>query len=423
MAVLIYFLVALPNHKLSGEAVLNIETSYLKGEPLEGVLELSLKEGELIPASSEVIFENSGQTYEFPLNEIIKDSPVEGDYYVENTLIEGSGEGYGNEGKITVYPEVNFVLQIYNQVAEGETTEGSTEEENTSAPITGGFLSFLFGPTGMVSMELKEEIEGTVSKDKPFVYELGEGEEVELKPKSLTVNGEEVSDNLISLDMEGNVLTITTDYSENEKGYGEEFLGDKEKKISLDLSDLNLVLEEGDLDVRLVYEDNEILHLNTVLEEGEEVSGEIVEEEPENETENETEEEIPEEEVVEIPEETNLTNETILENETVEEIIDSSIWDMGNFLTDEERAVLIENFGNTQLKTVKSELFKGRIIVGYDFGGYSVEYSYDSSLDQDTLNVQMERDRIKFLKDIANIFLEEEESPTPLGGFNETYAP
>ena len=78
--------------------------------------------------------------------------------------------------------------------------------EEIPAPITGnsvknsgGFLTSLFGMTGMVSMELNDEIKGIVSKDKPFVYELKEGEKAELKPKSVSIGGEEVEENTISL--------------------------------------------------------------------------------------------------------------------------------------------------------------------------------------------------------------------------------
>ncbi|MGY4884482.1 MAG: hypothetical protein ACP5NZ_02785 [Nanobdellota archaeon] len=452
LAVLIYFLITIPNYnKISGNAVFGIDTSYIKGEPLDGILKLSLKEGEFIPASSKVIFENLDKSYEFVLSDIISESPSDGNYYVEEISIQGNGSGYGDEGKKEIYPEVKFVLQVYNEA--GEIVENPTEatpdeittleetfseevnsveEEtpDTSVPITGnsvktsgGFLTSLFGMTGMVSMELQEEIEGTVSKDKPFVYEIKEGEKIELKPKSIIVNGEEISDSTISLDIKDNLLTVTTEYSETEKGYGQEYLGDKDKDISLDLSDLNLTLEEGDLKVKILYEGEEILSLNTILKEGEEVLDEVTEEEVKEQPEEIIEEEPKEEEIVEIPSEVNESDEVILENETVEEIINSSLWEMGNFLTPEERTVLIDNFGEIQLTTVKSELFKGRIIIGYDFAGYSVEYSYDSSLNKDILDIEMEKDRIKFLKDIANSLLREEESSKPLEGFNETYTP
>ncbi len=451
---LIYFLVTVPNYNsISGKAVFGLDTFYVSGEPLEGVLKLSLKEGEFIPASSSVIFENSGKNYSFVLGEILSESSSEGNYYIKDKLISGKGVGYGDEGEVEIYPEVDFVLQIYKESLEEEPLEEIGDEELIQenlegieevqgvedlqevdeqadlidglnlAPVTGGvvrtsggFLNSLFGMTGMVSLELKEEIQGVVSKDNPYVYKLGEGETAELKPKSVFVNGEEVNDNTISLEIKDNEVVITTSYSIIEKGYGEEYLGDKEKTLSLDLSGLNLVFEEGDLNVKLVYEDEEIIHLSTILREGEDNLEEIIEEE--------IDEELSEiEEVVEVPTELNTSEEIVLENETVEEITNSSLWDIGDFLTSEEREILKEEFGDIELKTIKSELFKDRIIIGYDFGGYSVEYSYDSSLNKDVLEVYMEKDRIKFLKDIASSVSREYDSPTHLENFNDSYLP
>jgi hypothetical protein len=427
LVVLVFFILSFNSSKskLTGGVVLGVETSYEKGKPLDGILKFSVKEGELIPESSKVVFENSGKAYEFTLKDILHEPSLEGEYYLEGENISGRGVGYGIEGEKTVYPEVKFVLQIYNKVIEEETASNETNnpesapEENNTSPITGnsvrnsgGFLTSLFGMTGMVSLELKEEIDGTTSKDKPFVYDLQDGESAELKPKSVNLNGQELGDNIISLDIKDNKVIITTDYSEKEKGYGEDYLGSKDKTLSLDLSDLNLSLEEGDLNVKLIYNDKEILQLTTTLKEGEKSSGEIVKEE------NKTGEEP-----ASIPAEEELKEETMQENATVEEIVDSSIWDIADFLTEEEKKVLADEFSNTILKSVKSELYKDRIIRGYEFGEYSIEYSYDASLNDDILKVQMERDRIKFLKDIANSLLKEETPSQALEGFNETYSP
>jgi hypothetical protein len=127
-------------------------------------------------------------------------------------------------------------------------------------------------------------------------------------------------------------------------------------------------------------------------------------------------------EIFESPNESSIVEEIIpIKNETVEEVVNSSIWDMGDFLTSQEREILSDKFGNVPIKTVKSELFNGRIIMGYSFSGYYVEYSYDASLNKDILEVQMQKDRIKFLKDIAGAVSKKESSSQNLEGFNETY--
>jgi hypothetical protein len=476
LGILIYFL-AFSNNKLTGGVVLGVDTSYEKGKPLNGVLKFSLTEGELIPDSSKVVFENSGKTYEFALKDVLDEPTSEGNYYISGRDIQGNGAGYGIEGEKIDYPDIEFVLQVYTestepiqeepteQPQEEETPSESTPEETTTetnqevtpaeasteitpseskeknsetdkdksnkkesspSPITGnqikssgGIFASFFGMTGMVSMELVQEIDGVTSKDKPSTYELKEGESVELKPKSVKMNGEEVGDNVISLKIEGNEATVTTDYSEKDKGYGEDYKGDKEKTISVDLSDLNLVLEEGDLNIKLVYGEEEILSLTTVLAEGEKTSDEVVIGVEENQPPVETPE-TPEE----IPVEVKKENKTFAEeNQTVEEVVNTSLWEIGDFLTQAERKILMDNFGKISLESTKSELYNGRIIRGYSFDKYSVEYSYDPSLTKELLEVQMDRDRIKFLKDIASSVSKEKSVPEKLEGYNQTYTP
>ncbi|MFH1503661.1 MAG: hypothetical protein ABIE36_03315 [Candidatus Diapherotrites archaeon] len=427
------------NGGISGKVVLGIDATYEESKPLKGTLNLVLKEGELIPASSKVVFENSGQNYEFFLKDIIKDSSVKGDFYIEGTSISGEGEGYGIEGEKTIYPEVEFTLLIYKESNSNEepAEEGSEEtpidnppeqteeipteesqetpmveetpiveetitEETKSAPITGtaiGGLGRIFKLTGRVSMDLEEEMQGGVSKDNPFIYELKEGETAELKPKSVKINSEELKDNDISFKIEENKVVVTTDYSEKVKSYGQGYVGNNEEKISIDLSELNLFFEKGELIVKIVYEEEEILSLSTILEEKKPVSNETI---------------------LEIPE----LNETVIEiNETANKTFkNNSIEDISISLTEKEREILMSSFGNSSINTIKTESFKDKIIVYYNFSNYTIEFSYDSSLKEEDLKIQMEKDRIQWMKDIANSLLYEKTVPTSIEGFNNTYS-
>jgi len=477
MAALIYFFAFSNHNKITGGVVLGVDTSYEAGKSLEGVLKFSLKEGELIPESSKVVIENSGKTYEFILKNVLDETSLEGNYYAYGKEIQGEGLGYGIEGEKVIYPDVEFVLQVYSESgAGGETTpeeipqnitevpeviseanvssneviseevipnseivsvettqevipsesiesipiepapETTTEASSTS-PITGGvvknsggFFASFFGLTGMVSMNLENEIGGVTSKNKPFIYELKEGETAELIPKSVKTNGKELEDNIVSLKFEGSNAIVTTDYSEIEKGYGKDYIGNKEKVISLDLSNLNLSLEKGDLIIKLVYGENELIHLTTLLEEGKTTSNETIVDIKESEESNITSIEV------------NKLNESIIEiNQTINKSINFSFEDIGDFLTPEEKEILVNEFGNITLENTKSELFKERIIIGYNFSKYYVEYSYDSSLSKETLDVQMEKDRIKFLKDIANSVSRKEMPPKNMEEFNKSY--
>ena len=465
------FYIIFHNGEIGGKVVLGIDATFQEGKPLEGNLNLVLKEGELIPASSKIVFENLGQRYEFFLRDLIEETPVEGNFYVEGTSISGSGEGYGIEGESIIYPGVEFTLLLYkdsssdkeiieeipkeipvveepvgetpveepseeNSVEEpvGETPVEEPSEENSveepveeiiveesiveeseeipvveepveeteSIPITGSAvrgLGRIFKSTGKVSLNLEKEIQGIVSKNNPFVYELNEGETAELKHKSVISGSQELKDNDISFKIEGIQVIVTTEYSENLRDYGEEYLGDKEKEISIDLSGLNMLFEKGELVVSLVYEEEEMLFLSTVLDEEETISEQIILETPELEE--------------------NMENASEVDNKSSQ---NKSIIDVDSFLTDEERIILADNFGNSSIETVKTELFKNKIIVSYAFSNYSIEFSYDSFLTEEDLEIQMEKDRIKWLKDIVSSLKYEKTFSEEIEGFNSSYS-
>ena len=78
-------------------------------------------------------------------------------------------------------------------------------------------------------------------------------------------------------------------------------------------------------------------------------------------------------------------------------------------LTDSERAILLDEFGNLSVEVTEAKAKNGFIVVRYELGDYWVEYSYNEDLDEADLEFFMERDRVKWLKDLANKFSTEEE--------------
>ena len=421
VAILI-FGVSLLGNRISGQATFDVKVDYKEGEALDGVLKLSLKEGELLPTSSKLVFENNGERYEYSLADIISDKTTEGDFYVEGKEISGFGSGYGTEGAKEVYSTVYFTLEVYEnqdtteeaggaplQNPDEEAAEEPVEEiveETPSSPntvaspeepvqeaeateelgITGGAVSFFFGwmGTGRVVMELQTEIDGQVSVDNAFTYTLTEGETVEIKSKSVRTDFEDLNDNAIDLDLDGNEVTVTTDYSEEEEGFGQDYLGENTKALNIDLSDLNLMLSEGDLKISLIYSEEEIISLTTVLQEGKTSEAKIKE------------------------------GEKIIEEEV---IIPSGV-----DLTDEEREILIKEFGDNKIIVIRDENYNGRLVIGYKLREHKIEYSYDDPMDEKVLAKQMEIDRTKWLKDIAATLLRKESVPEDANKAEDSYA-
>ncbi len=433
---------------ISGKATYDLDIKYKEGEAIDGTLKFSLKEGELLPSSSLLIFENNGRKYEYVLSDIISDEKIKGDFYVEGKNISGSGKGYGIPGTKEIYPPVYFDLEIYSQeksetedtseeIEQSESSEQTEEEtvspseiqeeadeqtkeetnsesvtdetsnEQTSSEateetiedelgITGQAVSFLFGwmATGNVVMELEKEVNGEVSANEPFEYFLNQGEEVEIKSKSVRTNSKELKNNDIELEINENKAIITTDYSEKEEGFGEEYLGEDTISLELDLSDLNLILNSGELKMSLIYSEQEIVSLTTTLKEKEKIK--------------EKGEEIVKEDIPEIEEE--MPVEIIPELEI--------------FLTEQERAILINEFGSTKIKKVRDEIYpeEGILKIGYRIREYSIEHVYEYPQNKEILDAQIEADRIKWLKDIATNLIKKEKVSQQANSTDESFS-
>ncbi len=109
------------NAKISGHAILS------SGEA--NVFSFSLMQGELIPADSKVVFDIDGESLEYNLSEFIEGEVVNGDFYIKDKSLVGSGEGYGFIGVKKVYPELDFELEILDKVSdESSSTEESGED-------------------------------------------------------------------------------------------------------------------------------------------------------------------------------------------------------------------------------------------------------------------------------------------------------
>lgn len=392
----------------TGFATFDLDSSYAEGQPLDGTLKMSLKEGEFIPASSKVIFENNGQRYEFLLNELVSDKSTEGTFFVAGTSISGSGEGYGPAGT-EVFVPVEFTLKIVSQSEDGgssstsPTTESNTEtttdqiseavSEETSAVeetesvteeiatetsteekeskkerkeekkeskedkesesvMTGNVVSKAFKGTsylflrmtGRVSMDVENEVKGQVTTDNPYVYELKEGETAEI------VSGD------VILNIENGKAVVTTNSKERKI--------EASKDLNIDLSKVNLSVQEGDLKVSLVYNEEEIISLTKSL--------------------------------------------SIESNETIEVNVDSE-------LTEEEKNVLTNEFGELTVRVTDAKKTSKGIVVRFEIGSYWIEHSYPEMSDEE-LKVKVEQDMALFLKDIARTLLDEEESKENVEG-------
>lgn len=353
---------------ITGHSVLNLDANYKEGEILSGKIKLTLQSGELLPSQSKIVFDNNDKKFEYVLNELVSESLVSGGFYIKDSSLSGEGEGYGIPGEKIIYPFIDFVLLVESEIE---------------------------GQTDAVSVR---EISGKASAEEPFVYVFGENEiGAELKPSPTT-------EKILELTKNENGVTITTSYSETEEGFGKDYLGKENKEIIIDISELELNLEPGNLKLSILdpQDEMELISLSTVL--GEEPASAEIPSEISSE---------PEEPSLPTP----LESEEIEEpSEEIERIVIVPSLEMD--LTTNERNLLIEKFGNNfSVKVTEAIEKNGWITIRHELGSYWAENSYVSDLDKEMLNSFIERDRIKWLKDLAFSLSQQKNSETTLNEF------
>ena len=376
---------------VSGHVVMDLGATYREGEALQGQLDLFLNQGELIPSSSKVIFETNTQTYEYTLQDIVTDSTVEGDYYVSEKDISGSGLGFGEAGVHSVYPIVYFNLEIYSSSEEEPIVEeNSSNESFEPAPglpdaISNFFLALT--PTGQVTIELESSNQGQVSYENQFVLDLLEAQTAEIVPGSVYSDVGELPDNTIQLSIEGNQAIVITSYSEESQGFGADYLEEDTKKLSINLDELNMVFDKGSLKVSVVYDQTEIVYLTTILGEGQ------VDAQQEEGT-------TTSEETTTVQEPTS-TPTPVPAPEPIQPIVEEpTIKGLPPGLSDTEKAILLNKFGETSIKSTKAKLVNNKIIIRYELGDYWFEAAYDAALSKEELAEQRAADVTRWIQDI-----------------------
>jgi len=117
-------------------------------------------------------------------------------------------------------------------------TETPTQPAEQPAGITGAII-------------LENEIYGKVSRNEGFEY-LIENQSFSLK--NIHSDYENLSGNILDTKTEAGKLTIITNYSYSEKGFGKEYLG-KDNFLNISLESLGLEAIEGKITIKLVYND------------------------------------------------------------------------------------------------------------------------------------------------------------------------
>jgi len=322
-------------------------------------LEAVYNEGELLRGEVS-IFLNKGELIPESSKLVFKSGSNIYEYFVRDLISEDFVEG-------------KFFVQ--DKLLSGEGIGFGVPGEKEIYPELNFILLINSVIEGNDSLISEIEVSGSVSKENSFIHVLKGGETAELKPRSVvhSISGNQLLDSDVNLVTEENSIIMSTDYFEFETGFGEEYLGVGGIEMIVDISSLNLFLDPGLTEISINYLDEELLSLRTDLK-----SGKVV------------------------PEET---------------VSDFSGFEKDLKLTSEERTILESEFGNLSLRISEAFSKNGFLTIRYEIDRYWREHTYGDGLGNETLESFMERDRIKFLKDIYKLLSREENPEQTIEGF------
>lgn len=117
---------------LTGNISLDVKSKYNFGELLKGDLKVKIQAGELVPKDSIVFVGLGNLSKEFFLYELVDENLTDGNFYVEDSEIFGSGKGYGVIGSKKIYPEIDFDLLISEKSEKQKEVEESKKVDDNS---------------------------------------------------------------------------------------------------------------------------------------------------------------------------------------------------------------------------------------------------------------------------------------------------
>ncbi len=466
---------------LSGNVILNLEGQYQEDQPLEGVLSINLKEGEMIPEDSKIVFENAGENYEYALNDLILNKLIEGEYYVEGSESFGQGFGYGLIGSNVVYPEVYFKFKVISSSLEGnleeatfnqvENTTESIVEEQTPKNVTEEQIIENITEEQPIEEIVENVSEETVSEiveeqsteeivevqvveeqtleeviEEQFTEEVVEtpeesvSTEIEAIPEtssepSITGNvARGVFGSIINLFMgirpTGNVVS-EGDEVQADVSYAKEFKYNIQPGQTIKILPGSVRTDTKELsvsDLQVFIQENSVIIKTNYYEETHGFGKNYIGKNMENININLSALNLSFKDKSlgiklvhgdkEIKSFKVNLGDSFLESSDNETMEDAN--ELIYSLTDSEKKILSDEFGNESINQNARE-YKDWIIVSLKLGSYEVEYSYNKDLSRADLNSLIEKDKINWLRDISNEITKEETPSFKLDEFNQNY--
>lgn len=310
---------------------------------------------------------------------VVEDVPGETPEFVPEVLPEeeSSLQEAPTESEKGVVEEA---IEKSSFVSEEEVSGGGLTITGDAIRARRGIFSNIF--TGRV-IEENELIQGDVSKGEEFKQNILSGKTVTIVPGSVLAEEMELEENVLNLEILDGEVTVTTNYSIVEEGFGDAYFGDEESNLLISLYSLNISFVEGPITIKGIYGELNIFYYEGNLQEN--FSIEEIPAINETEISNESLDNLTELNVTDLNLSLNLTNETIL---------------LGVNLTDQELFILMKEFGTTEVE-ISVQKYRDKFLVELVFGEFSLKHYYPETIGEEDLKIEIERDKIIWLKDFA----------------------
>ncbi|MEK6919264.1 MAG: LamG domain-containing protein, partial [Nanoarchaeota archaeon] len=253
---------------------------------------IKLSPGELLPTNTIIEITQENKTTTIPINTLIsqeKNLPIQGQYFIDGTNIQGTGEAYGKPIIINNYPIVYFEIRIIkdqepetnneqpsnpqnNEPSETTSPEPeklpelletgpATEEQGETAPVEEESGRGLI--TGLAILNSPEKIVGgAVRSGEEYVYHLESGERAELVQNSVRTVNKQLNDEQAHFSQVGRDIVFVTDYYEKEEVLGKEYyesvkngsiIEEEQEDYEIIIPYEKLALEEGRIKIKVSY--------------------------------------------------------------------------------------------------------------------------------------------------------------------------
>ncbi len=219
------------------------------------------------PADNSDTADNPADGNQATVDDSITQDAVDSESPSEDSSISGDDSSLGNSDSEASEDEgstpSDSSTENDNPIASDSSGSGSENEASSSDPgDSDSGPDSTAGITGAIISESSFIVSGTVTKGEDFEYNLEPNQDAEIVQGSVDIDGEELDESEIDLKVTGNKATVSTDYSIIEEGFGEDFLGEDELTITIDISDFNLTANEStDLVIELTYNNESYLEV------------------------------------------------------------------------------------------------------------------------------------------------------------------